>query len=44
MVRAGIVERAYGKITFLRFAKYGLLLTTESLMIASLYVWVRYLL
>ncbi len=44
VVGVGIVERAYGKITFFEFAKYGVLFTFEALVICSVYLWVRYFL
>ncbi|MGQ9571994.1 MAG: SLC13 family permease [Dehalococcoidia bacterium] len=40
----GVAERAGYKITFVQFLRYGLLVTTVSLIIATVYVWLRYLL
>ncbi len=40
---ASIAGRAGYPITFRRFLFYGLLITVESLVLSSLYVWLRYL-
>ncbi len=38
-----LAERAGYRITFLRFLKYGVPVTVVSLLISTVYVWVRYL-
>jgi Na+/H+ antiporter NhaD/arsenite permease-like protein len=38
-----LAERAGHKISFVRFLKYGLVVTLVSLLISTVYVWVRYL-
>jgi Na+/H+ antiporter NhaD/arsenite permease-like protein len=43
VIVAGLAERAGYPISFGAFLKYGLIVTLESLLIASLYVWLRYL-
>jgi Na+/H+ antiporter NhaD/arsenite permease-like protein len=43
VIVASMSEKAGYKITFMGFLKYGLLITLESLVIASIYVWLRYL-
>jgi Na+/H+ antiporter NhaD/arsenite permease-like protein len=40
----GVAERAGYRITFVQFLRYGLLVTLVSLVIATVYVWLRYLL
>jgi Na+/H+ antiporter NhaD/arsenite permease-like protein len=40
----GVAERAGYKITFLHFLRYGLLVSMVSLLIATAYLWLRYLL
>jgi len=40
----GVAERAGYKVTFLQFLRYGLLVTSVALAIATVYVWLRYLL
>jgi Na+/H+ antiporter NhaD/arsenite permease-like protein len=40
----GVAERAGYKVTFVQFLRYGLLVTMVSLIIATVYVWLRYLL
>ena len=40
----GVAERAGYRITFIQFLRYGLLVTMVSLLIATAYVWLRYLL
>ena len=40
----GVAERAGYKVTFVQFLRYGLLVTMVSLVIATVYVWLRYLL
>ncbi|MCJ7510298.1 MAG: ArsB/NhaD family transporter [Dehalococcoidia bacterium] len=39
----GVAERAGYKVTFIQFLRYGLLVTVVSLIIATVYVWLRYL-
>ena len=41
---AGVAERAGYKISFLEFMKYGGLVTLASLALATVYLWLRYLL
>jgi Na+/H+ antiporter NhaD/arsenite permease-like protein len=43
VIVASLGERAGYKISFGSFLKYGLLITFESLVIASAYIWLRYL-
>jgi Na+/H+ antiporter NhaD/arsenite permease-like protein len=43
VIVAGLGERAGYPISFGAFLKYGLIVTLESLLIASLYIWLRYL-
>jgi Na+/H+ antiporter NhaD/arsenite permease-like protein len=43
VIVAGLGERAGYPISFAAFLKYGLIVTLESLLIASLYIWLRYL-
>ncbi len=43
LVAAGLAEKAGYKLTFKEFAKMGVLVTFVSVLIASGYVWVRYL-
>jgi Na+/H+ antiporter NhaD/arsenite permease-like protein len=43
VIVAGLAERAGYPISFGMFLKYGLIITTESLLIASIYMWLRYL-
>jgi len=40
----GVAERAGYRVTFVQFLRYGLLVTMVSLVIATVYVWLRYLL
>jgi Na+/H+ antiporter NhaD/arsenite permease-like protein len=40
---AGMVERAGGRISFMRFAKIGVPVTVLSIAIATGYLWLRYL-
>jgi Na+/H+ antiporter NhaD/arsenite permease-like protein len=40
----GVAERAGYKVTFFQFLRYSMLVTTVSLLIATAYVWLRYLL
>ncbi|MDP2948955.1 MAG: ArsB/NhaD family transporter [Chloroflexota bacterium] len=40
----GVAERAGYRITFMQFLRYGVLVSAVSLVIATAYVWVRYLL
>jgi Na+/H+ antiporter NhaD/arsenite permease-like protein len=42
VVVAGIAEKAGRPVTFLRFTKYGMPLMIESVLIAMVYVWLRY--
>lgn len=44
VVVASLGERAGYPISFFSYLKYGLLITFESLVISSLYLWLRYLL
>ena len=41
---AGVAERAGYKISFLEFMKWGGLMTLASLVLATVYLWLRYLL
>jgi Na+/H+ antiporter NhaD/arsenite permease-like protein len=43
VIVAGLAERAGYPISFRAFLKCGLIITLESLLIASLYIWLRYL-
>jgi len=43
VIVAGLAERAGYPISFAAFLKYGLIITIESLLIASVYIWLRYL-
>jgi len=43
VIVAGLAERAGYPISFGTFLRYGLIITTESLLIASVYIWLRYL-
>lgn len=40
----GVADRAGYRVTFLQFLRYGLLVTMVSLLIATVYLWLRYLL
>jgi Na+/H+ antiporter NhaD/arsenite permease-like protein len=40
----GVADRAGYRVTFFQFLRYGLLVTMVSLVIATVYVWLRYLL
>jgi Na+/H+ antiporter NhaD/arsenite permease-like protein len=40
----GVAERAGYKVTFFQFLRYGLLVSMVSLVMATLYLWLRYLL
>ncbi|KPK22295.1 MAG: hypothetical protein AMJ76_00050 [Dehalococcoidia bacterium SM23_28_1] len=40
----GVADRAGYKVTFLQFLRYSLLVTLVSLVIATIYLWLRYLL
>jgi Na+/H+ antiporter NhaD/arsenite permease-like protein len=40
----GVAERAGYKVTFVQFLRYSVLITMVSLVIATVYVWLRYLL
>ncbi|MGD0204851.1 MAG: ArsB/NhaD family transporter [Dehalococcoidia bacterium] len=40
----GVAERAGYKVTFVQFLRYGLLVTMVSLVITTVYMWLRYLL
>jgi Na+/H+ antiporter NhaD/arsenite permease-like protein len=42
VVVLGLAERAGWRIRFIEFAKYGLVVTLASVLVATLYVWVRY--
>jgi len=39
----GVAERAGYKVTFVQFLRYSVLVTMVSLVIATVYVWLRYL-
>ena len=43
VVAAGIAEKSGRKISFMRFTKYGLIIMIQSMILATLYVWFRYL-
>jgi len=43
VIVAGLAERAGYPISFGTFLKYGVIVTVESLLIASAYLWLRYL-
>jgi Na+/H+ antiporter NhaD/arsenite permease-like protein len=40
----GVAERAGYRVTFVQFLRYSVLVTMVSLLIATVYVWLRYLL
>jgi len=40
----GVADRAGYKVTFIQFLRYSLLVTMVSLIIATVYLWLRYLL
>ena len=40
----GVAERAGYRVTFLQFLRYGVLVSMVSLLIATAYMWLRYLL
>ena len=42
VVVAGIAEKAGHKISFMRFLKYGLPFMIQSVLIATIYIWLRY--
>ncbi len=42
VVVAGMAEKAGKKITFMQFTKYGMPLMIESVIICTVYIWVRY--
>jgi Na+/H+ antiporter NhaD/arsenite permease-like protein len=42
VVVAGIAEKGGRKITFMRFTKYGMPLMIESVLISTVYIWLRY--
>ncbi|MEK7850689.1 MAG: hypothetical protein AAB275_02295, partial [Deltaproteobacteria bacterium] len=42
VVVAGMSEKAGKKITFMQFTKYGMPLMIESVIISTLYIWIRY--
>ena len=42
VVVAGIAEKAGHKITFMRFLKFGFPFMIQSVLIATVYVWLRY--
>lgn len=42
VIVANLGERAGYKISFVKFLKYGAFITFQSLVIASLYIWLRY--
>jgi Na+/H+ antiporter NhaD/arsenite permease-like protein len=42
VVVAGISEKAGKKITFMQFTKYGMPLMVESVVICTVYIWIRY--
>lgn len=42
VVVAGMSEKAGRKITFMQFTKYGMPLMIESVIISTLYIWIRY--
>ena len=42
MVVAGIAEKAGYKISFIRLLMYGLPFMIQSVIIATVYVWLRY--
>jgi len=42
IIVAGISEKAGHPITFLRFTLYGMPLMIESVIISTIYVWLRY--
>lgn len=42
VVVAGMSEKAGKKITFMQFTKYGMPLMIESVLICTLYIWIRY--
>lgn len=42
VVVAGMAEKAGKKITFMQFTKYGMPLMIESVVICTVYIWIRY--
>ncbi len=42
VVVLGLAERAGSKIRFVEFFKYGVVVTLASMVVATLYVWIRY--
>lgn len=43
VVAAGIASKTGNKISFLQFTKYGVIITFESMIISSVYVWFKFL-
>lgn len=43
VVASGIAAKSGHKISFMKFTKYGVLITLESLILSSIYIWFRYL-
>ena len=43
VILANLAERSGHKIEFVTFSKYGIVVTVESMVICSLYIWLRYL-
>lgn len=43
VVTAGIAEKHGYRISFARFFRYGVLFTIETLIVSTIYIWIRYL-
>lgn len=43
VVASGIAAKSGHKISFMRFTKYGVFITLQSLILSSIYIWFRYL-
>lgn len=43
VVASGIANRSGHKISFMKFTKYGIIITLQSMIICSIYIWFRYL-
>lgn len=43
VVASGIAAKSGHKISFMKFTKYGVIITLQSLILSSIYIWFRYL-
>ncbi len=43
VVAAGIASKSGRELSFMKFTKYGALITFQSLLVSTLYIWLRYL-